>query len=54
LTNGAEISHPLLAALPENELLRTYANGRFLGIGIIAAGKIHITTFFGEDPANEE
>lgn len=54
LTNGAEITHPLLASLPENEPLRTYANGRFLGIGIIAAGKIHITTFFGEDAANEE
>lgn len=54
LTNGAEISHPLLASLPENTPLRTYANGRFLGIGLISAGKIHITTFFGEDQADEE
>lgn len=49
LENGAEIEHPALASMPEEEPLRVYANGKFLGIGLIAAGKLHITTFFGED-----
>ena len=54
ITNGAEIAHPALAALPEGEHLRTYANGAFLGIGLIKADKIHITTFFGEEDSNAE
>ncbi len=54
LTNGAEIDHPALRALPEGTPLRAYANGRFLGIGLIAAGKIHITTFFSEESSDAE
>lgn len=49
LTNGAEVAHPVLASLPESTPLRAYANGKFLGVGVIAAGKLHVTTFFGEE-----
>ena len=49
LTNGAEIAHPALATLPERAPLRAYANGKFLGVGLAEMGKLHITTFFGED-----
>lgn len=49
LTNGAEVAHPALASLPEGAPLRAYANGKFLGVGLIAAGKLHVTTFFGEE-----
>lgn len=49
LTNGAEVAHPVLASLPEGTPLRAYANGKFLGVGVIAAGKLHVTTFFGEE-----
>ena len=53
LTNGAEIAHPALAALPEHTPLRAYSNGAFLGVGLIGAGKLHITTFFGEEAEHE-